>query len=132
MIGSPADESRLQRLVGLDVASWLDPWPAALDAVQRAAGRGLRPALFSNAPLEVADAIDRLPWMAGFWPRLFSCRLGMIKPEPAAYRAVLTRLDAAAHEVHFVDDRPGNVEAAMAAGLHATLFCSPTQIDAIA
>lgn len=122
---------RLPALVDADVAGWLHPNRASLQAVARAAGRGLRLAILSNAPHEVARAIDALPWLEPFGTRVFSCDLRAIKPEPAAYHATLQRLGAAAGDVMFFDDRPANVAAARAAGMRAEVFTDPAQIDLV-
>lgn len=49
----------------------------------------------------------------------YSCDLGVAKPDPAFFEAVLDRLEAAAPEVLFVDDHPANVAGAREAGLAA-------------
>ena len=128
VLGSPPAAPRLRELVELDLASWLHPDRASLEAAARAAERGLRLAILSNAPVEVADAIDRQGWLAGFDPRLFSCRLRTVKPERAIYERVVGLLDA----IVFLDDRPANVAAALAAGLRAEVFTGAAQIDAVA
>jgi putative hydrolase of the HAD superfamily len=132
VLGVPPTPGQLRSLVELDIAGWLHPNPASLAATARAARRGLHLALFSNAPLELATAIDSLDWLAGFWPRLFSCRLRAVKPEPAAYAAVVDALDARPDQIAFLDDRPANVAAAREAGLRAHVFTDPGQIDAVA
>lgn len=131
VLGSHPSEERLRRLVEIDVASWLHPNPETLAAASRAAGRGLRLALLSNAPVEVAASIDAQDWLRGFSPRLFSCHLRAVKPEPAVYTAVLEALGTPAEEVIFLDDRPANVEGALQAGLRAQLFVGPAQMDAL-
>ncbi len=131
VVGDPLDHDRLGRLIALDVASWLHPNPLSLAAAGRAAERGLRLAILSNAPVDVADAADAQHWMQPFAPRIFSCRLRAIKPEPAAYVAALAALNAQPNEVVFVDDRPGNVIAARNLGLRAVVFEHPDQFDAV-
>jgi putative hydrolase of the HAD superfamily len=126
------ERPELDRLVKRDVAGWLHPNHNTLLAATRAAQRGLRLAVLSNAPHEVADALDRAGWLSAFTPRLFSCRLGAIKPEPAIYLAALGALDAAPADVTFLDDRADNVSAARRAGIRACVFADPAQIDAIA
>ena len=63
------------------------------------------------------------------WPlftrRFFSCWLRAVKPEPAAYRAVLDALDARPEDVVFFDDRPANVAGAAELGIDARLFEHP-------
>jgi len=88
-------------------------------------------ALLSNAPVEVARAVERLEELAPFRPRLFSCDLGATKPHPSVYATVLEGLAAAPASVTFVDDRPDNVDAARRAGFHAVLFEDPAQIDGL-
>jgi putative hydrolase of the HAD superfamily len=123
------DPPTLERLVARDTASWLHPNADAVAAAVLASGRGLRLAVLSNAPFEVAAAIDRLDWLALFTPRLFSCHLGAVKPERSAYLAALAALDADSRDVIFLDDRPANVEAAHEVGMRAELFTSSDQID---
>jgi putative hydrolase of the HAD superfamily len=64
--------------------------------------------------------------------RFFRCDLRAVKPEPAAYRAVLTGLGARPGDVVFFDDRPGNVAAAAEMGIDARLFEDPAQFDEVA
>jgi FMN phosphatase YigB (HAD superfamily) len=51
-----------------------------------------------------------------------------MKPERAIYEAAVARAGCAASEVFFTDDKPENVEVALAAGLDAVLFTSPEQL----
>jgi putative hydrolase of the HAD superfamily len=131
LLGRPPEPGQLDRLTKVDAAGWLHPNPLSLAAAQRAAQRGLRLAILSNAPIEVAREIDRAPWLAPFSPRFFSCDLGAVKPEPAAYQAVLASLGARPEEVVFFDDRPVNVTGAAALGIDARLFDDPAQLDLV-
>ncbi len=127
---TPTDE-RLRRLTVADAAGWLHPNDLSLAAARRAGQRGLRLAIFSNAPVEVAEQIDAAPWLASFPKRFFSCRLHAVKPEPAAYLAVLAQLGARPEEVVFFDDRAANVAAAAQLGIDAYRFKDPAQFDDI-
>jgi putative hydrolase of the HAD superfamily len=131
VLGTPPGAASLKKLIDADVAGWLHPNTAALAATARAAARGLRLALFSNAPVEVAAGIDAQRWLRSFEPRIFSCRLGAVKPEPAAFTAALAVLGCRPEEVVFFDDRPPNVAAARELGLRATLFTDPAQFDEV-
>lgn len=53
-----------------------------------------------------------------FEPLLISSEIGVMKPHPAAYRALLDRLARAADEVIFIDDMLANIEGAQALGIH--------------
>jgi putative hydrolase of the HAD superfamily len=131
VLGGAVDPARIRALAELDTASWLHLNPPALEAVERARGRGLRLALLSNAPHDVADAVDAAEFASIFETRIFSCRLGTVKPDPAIYERTLELLGAAAADVIFLDDRIANVEAARTLGIRAHLFTSATQIDAL-
>jgi putative hydrolase of the HAD superfamily len=116
---------RLEALVAADIAGWVHLDPRSLAGVERASERGLRPAILSNAPREVGLAVDGLPELATFHPRLFSWALGVIKPEPAIYLRTLELLEAEPADVVFVDDRPVNVAAARALGIRAVDYTGP-------
>jgi putative hydrolase of the HAD superfamily len=131
VLGFQPQQAKLERLIELDIASWLRPNPASLAAATRAAERGLRLAILSNAPHEVADAVDAAAWAQAFSPRLFSCRLRATKPERDVYVAALKALDAAPSQVTFFDDRHDNVSAARQAGMSAHVFADPIQIDTV-
>ena len=53
---------------------------------------------------------------------LNSSRLGLAKPDPAAYAAAAAVLGAPAGACLFIDDREENIEGARAAGMRAELF----------
>jgi putative hydrolase of the HAD superfamily len=131
VLGRPLAPDQLDRLIERDIAIWLHPNRASVAAAVAAKDRGFRLAILSNAPNEVAAAIDRAEWLDAFDRRFFSCRLRSVKPEPAAYTSVLAALGAEAHEVLFFDDRPVNVAGAEAVGIRAVLFEDPSQFDLI-
>jgi putative hydrolase of the HAD superfamily len=56
-----------------------------------------------------------------FADRFLSFELGLRKPQPESYAAVIDRLGVAPGEVMFFDDVAANVDAARAAGMGATL-----------
>jgi putative hydrolase of the HAD superfamily len=58
-----------------------------------------------------------------------SARLGVAKPAPAAFQAVLARLKLEPEEVVFVDDRAENIAAAAALGLHVIWFVDARELE---
>ena len=52
----------------------------------------------------------------------YSCELGLAKPDPAYFEAILARIDRTAAKTLFIDDNESNVEGAASIGLHAELF----------
>ncbi len=83
-------------------------------------GRHATVALLTN---NVAEA----DWRATFPFHLFevvvdSSEVGVRKPDPRIYEALLQKLGRPAAEVAFVDDLPVNIEAAVALGIAPVLF----------
>ncbi|MGW5683179.1 HAD family hydrolase [Nonomuraea sp. NPDC003754] len=126
-LGRDVGDEELATLVGLDVASWSYPNPGTVAVMERLP----RVALLSNAPECVAEGIDGLPWLAGIGPRFYSARMGLVKPDPEIYLAVLDGLGARPHEVTFVDDRLENVEAAARLGITGVHFRGPGDLAAL-
>jgi putative hydrolase of the HAD superfamily len=62
--------------------------------------------------------------------RFYSCRLGVAKPDPRSYWAVLEQLGADPGEAFFVDDRLDNVEGAQRVGIPSMRFTSAQDVAA--
>jgi putative hydrolase of the HAD superfamily len=131
VLGLPVANRRLEELIALDVASWLHPNRDTLAGAKRAGRRGYKLAILSNAPADVADALDSVPWLSGFEPRLFSCRLRSVKPDAAVFRQAVHLLGAQPEDIVFFDDRLDNVAAATAIGIRAHHFSNPSQLDSL-
>ncbi len=122
------DDRLLEELVRRDVMSWSHLNPETLDVLRQVKQQGASLSLLSNAPHELATAISDQPAFEIFDQLFFSARLGVAKPDPAAFSAALEKLSRPAGDVLFVDDRPENVEAAATAGLRALRFTSAVQL----
>nr|WP_184080297.1 HAD family phosphatase [Nocardiopsis mwathae] len=118
-LGADWDGARRQELWATDVASWLHATEESAALLNRLAARGVRLALLSNAPSDIAGALRHSPVLARFDAVFFSCDLGIRKPDPEIYRHVLAELGAAPEETVFVDDREENVLAAKRLGIDA-------------
>jgi putative hydrolase of the HAD superfamily len=121
---------RIDAIEAIDLASWSHPYEETLELAGTLAANGTRLALLSNCPPPMAAAIDGMSWTDLIPDRFYSCRLGLSKPDPAAYRAVLSALGAPPEHVTFVDDRPANVTGAAGVGLRALLFTDPATLAA--
>ncbi len=102
---------------------WIQVDLAMLDAVRGLREQGFRCALATNQQnLRGAYMRGRLGFDEVFDEQFYSWELGVAKPDPGYFIAILDRLGATADRVLFVDDHQPNVEGARAAGLHAELF----------
>jgi putative hydrolase of the HAD superfamily len=115
--------ARIGELIAADCGSWraVDPQMVVLlDALARS---GLTLALLSNIPPELADDfIQRHAWLGRFAVLGFSCRIGHVKPEPAAFDWCIRTLGVEPARILLVDDREENVRAARACGMQGHLF----------
>jgi HAD superfamily hydrolase (TIGR01509 family) len=93
----------------------LDEDIITLIKARRAAGQKI--ALLSNDSPALIAKLDRLGIAPLFDPLVVSANIGVMKPNPAAYMAVLERLGNAAADTVFIDDMPANIEGARAVGM---------------
>ncbi|GAA3738512.1 putative hydrolase of the HAD superfamily [Spinactinospora alkalitolerans] len=122
-LGRPCDEARAAELVRLDIAARTHWRPGVLELVDAlAASRGHRIAMLSNLPRDLASALRESPLADRFDPMLFSCDLGLVKPDAASFGAALARMDADPGDVVFIDDRVENTDAAEELGIRSIAF----------
>lgn len=120
--GISADRETFHR-VRRERTRWLPGMRALLDELD---GQVVRAAA-TNYPVWI-DELTTGPLAGRIEVVVASCHVGIRKPEPGFYEAVLARLGLAAEQVLFVDDRRTNVEAAAAVGLTAHRF---TDVDTL-
>jgi len=96
----------------------------AYQTVRAARSAGLRTAVLTNdlASFYSDDWIGRIGFLNEVDAVVDGSRTGVLKPDPAAYRAVLCSLGVSAEEAVFVDDHPPNVLSARALGMSACFF----------
>lgn len=91
VVGRDLSAAELADATAVDLEFWSQLDPVAVTATKDAAAAGLRVALLSNMPHPEADAYEQLPWTIPFERLFFSCRLGLVKPDPAGIDARLCR-----------------------------------------
>ncbi|MGC0312922.1 HAD-IA family hydrolase [Kitasatospora acidiphila] len=90
-----------------------------------------RIAVLSNSFVGAREREQAAYGFAGLAEHLvYSHEIGVQKPDPRAFAAALTALDATPAECLFIDDHAPNIEGARAVGLHSHLFTG--NADAIA
>jgi HAD superfamily hydrolase (TIGR01509 family) len=67
-------------------------------------------------------------WLSLFDVQVYSCELGLVKPEEAIYARLIEELGVAPSQTLFIDDLAPNVEGARRAGLQSVLFRSEAQL----
>jgi putative hydrolase of the HAD superfamily len=89
---------------------------------QELRSRGLKLALLSNAGLSLRAVLQAWELVPLFDCVVISAEVGMRKPDPAIYRHASDCLEIPPEACLFVDDREGNVNAALELGMHAVRF----------
>ncbi|MGD7708078.1 HAD family hydrolase [Microlunatus sp. Y2014] len=111
--------------LAVPTATVLDIWtqitldPEAIDLVSRVRAAGTRCVLATNQQEHRLAAMSALGYpelMDALYP---SCHLGVAKPDPAYFHAILTAEGIEATDALFIDDRDENVAAARHVGLAA-------------
>ena len=89
--------------------------------------------LLSNAWVNARPLLSRhFDFINVFDVCVFSCEVGMRKPDPAIFKMMLEKMGVEAKNTIFIDDIPSNVEGAKSVGLHAIRFTdSPTAIASV-
>jgi putative hydrolase of the HAD superfamily len=90
--------------------------------IDRLRAIGLRVGLLSNFSADLRTMLAQQDLLRRFDALAISAELGVMKPDAAAYRAVLAMLGMEPHTCIFIDDIPANVAAAQAVGIHGIVF----------
>jgi putative hydrolase of the HAD superfamily len=97
---------------------WTETDESVLAVLRRAHATGLPMVLLSNAPAHLSTVLDTHEWRLMMTQALYSARLQVCKPDPAAYRHALQATGVSdPRRVLFVDDRADNCQAAAHLGL---------------
>jgi putative hydrolase of the HAD superfamily len=95
---------------------------AVVGAVERLRASGVRTALVSNACVGEVEAWPQSPLAPHFDAALFSCEIGVAKPDRAIFETALARLGVDASDAIFVGDGASDEHrGARAAGLRTAL-----------
>lgn len=123
--GKPISEVEVTQLIAWDNDQWTNENPEMLDFVRRAHSEGLRTAILSNMQREMlAFMRAKFPWLYDglFDAQVYSCELGVVKPDAPAYLETCKRIDCQPANTLFLDDKQPNIDGAHRAGLQALLF----------
>ena len=121
--------SRCRSRFRADIASWSSVNDDMVALIEQIAASGVRLALLSNAPEELAAHYEQhhTRWLQHFELIAFSCRVGQAEPQPEAFRWCCHKLGVTPERILFIDDRTENVHTAQRLGIHTHLFIGPTR-----
>ncbi len=121
--GDIIEGDRLAELIALDDAQWTKVNPEMLRRARQLSAAGLKIAILSNMQVDMLRVLRaKFDWLAEFDVQMYSCEVGLVKPDREIYLECLQRLDTRPEEVLFLDDKQKNTAGAEAVGVHALLF----------
>ena len=123
--------AQVERIAEMETLMWLRVNPEALALAREIKAHGVRTAILSNIPHDLLADVRKFGWLDEFEVKIWSCELGVLKPDPAIYHACLDALGCPAERTLFFDDRANNVKAARELGMEAHIFESTEQARAI-
>ena len=121
-VGVEPDDALCADLARLDSGVWADLRPTAWQLLRDCRAAGAVVAVLSNSPHAMQRAADAADWRVDVDHLFISATLGLMKPDPAIYRAVATRLGLEGPAIAFVDDKQANVDGALTVGWRAHLW----------
>jgi putative hydrolase of the HAD superfamily len=113
------------------IPAHIQPLPASVALLERVRTAGHRLTLLSNMPVPYADHLEATHACFGwFEARVFSGRVGLMKPERAMFDHARDALALDLEHALFIDDSAGNIDAARAFGWQALRFENAAQCEA--
>jgi putative hydrolase of the HAD superfamily len=124
--------AQVERIADMETLMWLRVNPETLALAREIKAQGVRIAILSNMPHDLLAYVRReYDWLDEFQVKVWSCELGVTKPDLAIYCACLDALGCDAARTLFFDDHANNVAAARKLGMEAHIFESAEQARAI-
>jgi putative hydrolase of the HAD superfamily len=118
--GVSLDDDRLARIVKADIDCWKNIDSAVLQLMQDIKAAGLRLGILSNIPRDFPR--DSVPVFAEADIAVYSCDLGLIKPEAGIYEKLREKAGCLYEDIVFFDDKEDNVYKARELGIQAFLW----------
>lgn len=127
--GTKFSASQIRELIARDCRMWMDLNTPMLNWAGKLRNAGVATGILSNMGEDTLRAMRTdFAWLDQFSPRIWSCELGIVKPELAIYREVLRQLNLEPSTVLFIDNIQENIAGAVTAGMRAVLFQDVEQL----
>jgi putative hydrolase of the HAD superfamily len=116
-------ENELTELIAMDDAQWTHVNDEMLHLARQLKESGVKIAILSNMQSDMLKVMRaKFPWLDEFDVQMYSCEVGMVKPELEVYLECARRLGVEPAQALFLDDKDKNTIGAAKAGMHALLF----------
>ena len=123
--GLEAHESMLNNLIQADVQSWTQIDASMVGFIAATREKVEKLAIISNMIRDTLAYIrSHFEWLKLFDGQIYSCEIGINKPDGRIFEYCLNSLEVSAHECLFVDDSEKNVRGAVNSGMNVIHYKS--------
>jgi putative hydrolase of the HAD superfamily len=120
------NDEALQKLAEADLNGWKNMNPRTEKLMREIQKAGFKLGILSNMPHDfLGYARTHIGVFREADVGIFSCELGVIKPETAIYGALITALGCGYEEVVFFDDVKDNINKAVDLGIRGLIWKDP-------
>lgn len=124
--GGKLDLAWQKRLTELDNQQWTIQNDGMVELSRRLRQAGIKTGILSNMQFDMLAAMRaKFPWLNEFDSQIYTCEIGVVKPDAEAYLHTCHALGCAPENTLFIDDKQPNIDGAVRAGLQAIRFDSP-------
>jgi len=123
--GFEISDAEAAELIDQDNEQWTNECPEVLELARDLQRAGYKTAILSNMERRMLKAMrKKLEWLDEFDAQIYSCEIGMVKPEPEIYWHCCGRLGCRPEEALFLDDKKVNTDGAKRMGMQSYVFQS--------
>jgi putative hydrolase of the HAD superfamily len=123
--GRQISEAEALELIEHDNRQWTNVSPEMLALARDLRAAGYQTAILSNMERRMLGVMrEKLDWLGEFDVQMYSCEIGMVKPDAEIYLECCRRLGCRPEEVLFLDDKKVNTEGAKSIGMQSYVFAS--------
>ncbi len=122
-LGKLFEDSLIVEMIDREIDFWMKWDERVLSGARELRAKGVKIAILSNLPRPLGTRLrNNAQFMDHFDFATLSFELGIVKPQREIYEHCVRGLGVEAGDALFLDDRPENVDGAVAAGLQARFY----------
>jgi putative hydrolase of the HAD superfamily len=123
--GRSISDAEAMELIAHDNQQWTNVCDEMLTLARDLRRAGYKTGILSNMESRMLGVMrEKLDWLDEFEVQMFSCEIGMVKPDAEIYLECCRRLGFRPEEVLFLDDKKVNTEGAKSIGMESYVFAS--------
>jgi len=127
--GIALDSEQIRKLIRYDIQMWSIADDEMVDWALKVQRSGFQIGILSNICNEIAETMEReVGWVRRFDYRIWSCRLGVAKPDLAIFKYTVERLGISPDHILYMDDREENIAAARAVGIQGIVYTNKLRL----